>query len=85
MKSKCHAIAYETITDNKGTYDIIRNPGVTKHSVHYERRLHFARDEFMHNRAKFFLAPTDKMMADGMTKVVDRHKFFVCRNYMMNI
>ena len=38
-----------------------------------------------HNRAKFFLAPTDKMMADGMTKVVDRHKFFVCRNYMMNI
>ena len=46
---------------------------------------YFARDAYLHNKAKFFLTGTDTMMADSMTKVVDRTKFFVCRNYMMNI
>ena len=27
---------------------------------------------------------THLMMADNMTKVVDRHKFFKCRAYQMN-
>jgi hypothetical protein len=73
------------ITDSKSAYDIIRHPGVTKRSVHFDRWLHFGRDAYLHNRAKFFLAKTDEMMADGMTKVVDRTKFFICRSYMMNI
>ena len=49
------------------------------------RGAYFARDAYLHNKAKFFLTGTDTMMADSMTKVVDRTKFFVCRNYMMNI
>ena len=32
-----------------------------------------------------FLTTTDKMMADNMTKVLDRDKFFRCRNYQMNV
>ena len=27
----------------------------------------------------------DRMMADGMTKVVDKDKFFKCRDYAMGI
>ena len=73
------------ISDSKSAIDIVRNPGTTKRSIHYERWLYFARDAYLHNKAKFFLTGTDTMMADSMTKVVDRTKFFVCRNYMMNI
>ena len=73
------------ITDSKSALDIIMNPGATKRSVHYERWLYFARDAFLHNRARFFLFGTDKMMADGMTKVVDRLKFFIIRTYIMNL
>lgn len=73
------------ITDSKGAYDIVRNPGITKHSAHFERRLHFARDNYLKDRFRIYLIATHKMMADGLTKVVDREKFFRCRNYMMNI
>ena len=31
------------------------------------------------------LVPTHRMMADGMTKVVDKDKFFKCRDYAMGI
>ena len=31
-----------------------------------------------------YLAPTDKMMADDKTKVVDRAKFLNCRKFQIN-
>ena len=73
------------ITDLKGAYDIVRNPGVTKRSAHFDRRLHYARDNYLKESFRLFLIGTNKMMADGLTKVVDRDKFFRCRNYMMNV
>ena len=73
------------ITDNKAAYDIIRNPGVTKHSIHFERWIYFARDYYLHEGADYLLTPTASMMADGMTKVVDKTKFFLCRNFYMHI
>ena len=73
------------VCDGKSALDIIKNPGVTKRSAHYETWLFFARDAFLTNKARFFHTTTDKMMADNLTKVVDRTKFFACRNYQMNI
>ena len=73
------------VCDGKSALDIIKNPGVTKRSAHYENWLFFARDAFLTNKARFFHTTTDKMMADNLTKVVDRTKFFACRNYQMNI
>ena len=35
--------------------------------------------------ADYLLAPTASMMADGLTKVVDKTKFFLCRNFYMHI
>ena len=63
----------------------MRKPGVTKRSTHYERQLHLARDAYLQGQIRIFLTTTDKMMGDNMTKVVDREKFFRCRNYQMNI
>ena len=50
-----------------------------------ERWIYQARDYQLHGGAKFILTPTANMMADGMTKVVDKSKFFLCRNFYMNI
>jgi hypothetical protein len=73
------------ITDNKAAFDITKNPGVTKHAIHFERWIYFARESYLHGRAKIVLTGTANMMADGMTKVVDKTKFFLCRNFTMNI
>ena len=73
------------VTDSKAAHDIIKNPGVTKHSIHFERWIYLARDYYLHGKAKYLLTGTANMMADGMTKVTDKTKFFLCRNYAMNI
>ena len=72
------------ITDCKAAFDIIRNPGATKRSVHYERWLYMARDAYLTGKAMYILTTTDKMMADPMTKVVDRAMFFLSRKFLMN-
>ena len=56
------------VTDNKGAYDVVRNPGATKRTVHFDRWLHFARELYLHNAIKIFLTTTDNMMADMFTK-----------------
>ena len=71
------------LTDSKATYDTVRNPGATKKSAHVERWLMFARDNYLRGRFSMALVPTLNMMADMMTKVVDRDKFFKCRDYVM--
>lgn len=73
------------VTDAKSTFDIVRNPGVTKRSTHFERQLQIVREAFLNALIRMFLTTTDKMMADNMTKVLDRDKFFRCRNYQMNV
>ena len=59
--------------------DVVRNPGVTKHTTHlYMRWLHWARELFLGGVIDVILAPTHLMMADDKSKVVDRSKFFNC-------
>ena len=50
-----------------------------KKSTHVERWLKFARDLYLTKAIGLTLVPTHRMMADGMTKVVDKDKFFKCR------
>ena len=45
----------------------------------------FARDLYLTKAIGLTLVPTHRMMADGMTKVVDKDKFFKCRDYAMGI
>ena len=74
-----------TITDNKAAYDVIRCPGATKRTVHFDRWLHFARDLRLRNAIEVFLTDTNNMMADVMTKPSDKTTFFRCRKYIMNL
>ena len=71
------------ITDNKSARDVVKCPGATKRTVHFDRWLHFARELVLTNKAEVFFAPTDDMMADGFTKAVDKTKFLKCRDYIM--
>ena len=43
----------------------------------------FARDLYLMKKITISLVSTHIMMADDKTKVVDREKFFRCRNYQM--
>ena len=56
------------ITDNKAARDVIKCPGATKRTVHFDRWLHFARELVLMNKAEIVFAPTEDMMADGFTK-----------------
>ena len=70
-------------TDNKAAYDVIKCPGATKRTVHFNRWLHYARDTVLQGKAEVLLVSTDDMMADGFTKPVDKTKFIKCRDYLM--
>ena len=71
------------ITDNKAACDVIKYPGATKRTLHFDRWLHFAREMCLHNRIEIFLTGTDNMMGDGFTKPVDKTKFLKCRDYIL--
>ena len=74
-----------TITDNKACLDIIENPGATKHTIHFARRLYFAREMYMLGKIAVHLVTTDRMMADDKTKALkEREKAFKCRAFQLN-
>lgn len=72
------------VTDNQAARDVIKCPGATKRTVHFDRWLHFARELMLKNLVDIYFAPTALMMADGFTKAVDKTKFFKCRDYTMS-
>ena len=73
------------VTDSKAANDTVVNAGATKHTVHFERWLHFARSLQLRNIIKSVLVGTDAMRADDKTKVVDKKKFAMCRRETMNL
>ena len=73
------------ITDNKAAYVVIRCPGATKRTAHFERWMHFARDLMLRRAIEVSLVTTNKMMADFFTKPSDKTAFFRCRSYVMNL
>ena len=72
-----------TLTDNKAAFEVIKCPGATKRTVHFDRWLHFARDLYLKNKVEMFLVGTDDMMADIFTKALDKTKFVKCRDYLL--
>ena len=73
------------VTDSKSGCDVVVNPGATKHTVHFERWLHWARSLQLRKIIKSVLVGTDLMRADDKTKVVDKTKFAMCRRTTMNL
>ena len=73
------------ITDSKSGMDTVVNAGATKHTIHFERWLHYVRDLHLRGKIKITLVGTDQMMADNKTKVVDKTKAINCRRAQMNL
>ena len=76
-------LAMPTLSVVEAACDVIKYPGATKRTLHFDRWLHFAREMCLHNRIEIFLTGTDDMMADGFTKPVDKTKFLKCRDYIL--
>ena len=75
----------QLMTDSKSGRDIVVNPGVTKHTVHFERWLHYVREAYLRKKINIVFVPTDKMRADDKTKVVYKSKFEYCRKFQLNL
>ena len=73
------------VIDNKAAVDVIKFPGATKRTVHFDRWLHFARELSLRNKINVFLVTTDDMMGDIFTKPLDKTKFIKCRDYLLSI
>ena len=71
------------LIDNKTAHDVIRYPGATKRTVHFDRWLHFARSLCLKNKVTMTLIGTEEMMGDMFTKALDKTKFLKCRDYIM--
>ena len=71
------------LIDNKAAVDVIKFPGATKRTVHFDRWLHFARELCLRNKAEMFLIGTDDMMGDIFTKALGKTKFIKCRDYIL--
>ena len=72
------------ITDNKAAVDVIRYPGATKRTLHFDRWLHFARELYLRNKVEIYFAGTELMMADFFTKPLAHKKFLALRDRIMN-
>ena len=70
-------------TDSKAARDVIYNPGATKHTTHFERWLHYARDLRLRNGVSVTLIPTEKMVADIFTKPLPKTVFARMRDYLL--
>ena len=56
---------------------------MTKHTTHFERWLHYARDLRLRNIVDVVLITTDKMVADIFTKPLSKTVFMRMRAYLM--
>ena len=73
------------LSDSQSGLDIVRNPGATKHSVHFERWLYYVRDLYLRGKLKITFRGTNVMPADDKTKVVFKAKFIYCRRMQLNL
>ncbi|CZS94184.1 uncharacterized protein RAG0_04240 [Rhynchosporium agropyri] len=61
--------------DNQGAIALTKNAYLNERSKHIDIAYHFVRDLAERGRLKVDYIPTDEMVADGMTKPLDRVAF----------
>ena len=70
-------------TDNEGTRLGVRNPGATQRTKHYELYLHYSRKLFLDKIIEVNWVGTNDMIADIMTKPLDKTTFLKLRNLLV--
>ena len=68
--------------DNTSAIDTATDVGVTKRNKHFDRALHYIRDEVFHLRVSLTFMPTHLQLADIFTKGLDRKPFCFIRGYL---
>ena len=76
--------AIQGYTDSKSGKDIVVNPGVTKHTAHFARWLHFAREHVLNGQLNLSHISDLLMMADDKTKALELRKVILCREFQLN-
>ena len=71
----CAPVTATTIyEDNQGCIALTRNPVLYSRTKHIDIKFHFLRKKIEGNVIELKYKPTDKMIADGMTKALGRAK-----------
>mmetsp|Transcript_20002 Transcript_20002/g.49885 ORF Transcript_20002/g.49885 Transcript_20002/m.49885 type:complete len:224 (+) Transcript_20002:5021-5692(+) len=71
--------------DNKASYDIIVKSGLTARTRYFERTTLLVKRLYMMLVVTPFLISTKDMVADVLTKCVDKATFYRMRDYMLNV
>lgn len=70
------------LCDNQAALKLLVNPIVSSRSKHIDVLHHFARERVARGEVSFTYCPTDRMIADSLTKAVPEHKFLSCSSGM---
>ena len=73
----------EVVTDNDATRLSVRHPGATQRTRHYEAWMQYCRELQLRRVIDMIWKPTDEMIADIMTKALDKTKFLKFRSQMV--
>ena len=71
--------------DNTAAIDTATDVGVTKRNKHFDRAIHYVREEVSHLRVSLTFLPTASQMADIFTKGLDRKTFSYIRQYLFRM
>ena len=69
-------------TDSQSAANLIKNPLVHNRSKHIGIQYHYVRELAENNQVHFIYCPTELMIADSLTKAVQRDKVEFCRRQM---